>query len=105
MGSKFSGNLIIPDQIKIIEEEAFFQCTFNGYLTLGSELQSIGYLALSGSGSFNKIYCKAIEPPILQDDIMRSCNCKYLGVPVGSRDAYRAANYWDEFSPIEEIEF
>ena len=104
-GQNFTGNLIIPDQIKIIEEEAFFQCTFNGYLTLGSELQSIGYLALSGSGSFNKIYCKAIEPPILQDDIMRSCNCKYLGVPVGSRDAYRAANYWDEFSPIEEIEF
>ena len=108
-GQNFTGNLIIPDQIKIIEEEAFSQCTFNGYLTLGSELQSIGHLAFSGygssSGHFNKIYCKAIEPPILQYDIMRSCDCKYLGVPVGSRDAYRAANYWDEFSPIEEIEF
>lgn len=111
LGKSFTGNLIIPDQVEVIEEHAFYGCTFNGYLTLGSGLQSIGYLAFTGvnssdvSGHFNKIYCKATEPPILQYDIMRSCDCNYLGVPVGSRDAYRAANCWDEFSPIEEVEF
>lgn len=111
LGKSFTGNLIIPDQVEVIEEYAFYSCTFNGYLTLGSGLQSIGHLAFTGvnsssaSGHFNKIYCKATEPPILQYDIMRSCDCNYLGVPVGSRDAYRAANCWDEFSPIEEVEF
>lgn len=111
LGQSFTGNLIIPDQVEVIEENAFCSCTFNGYLTLGSGLQSIGRLAFSGvnsssvSGHFNKIYCKATEPPILQYDIMQSCDCNYLGVPVGSRDAYRAAICWNRFSPIEEIEF
>lgn len=110
-GYSFKGNLIIPDQVEVIENSAFYNCYFNGYLTLGSGLKSIGSSAFSGviinsnPYHFNKIYCKAIEPPILQYSINSFCHCNYLGVPVGSRDAYRAANYWNGFSSIEEVEF
>ena len=95
-------DLIIPDQVEVIEDRAFSSCTFNGYLTLGSGLQKIGYVAFTGvsssfaSGHFNKIYCKATEPPVL---------CKYLGVPIGSKASYRATTYWKNFQTIEEIEF
>ena len=110
-GYSFTGNLIIPDQVEVIEEGAFRSCTFNGYLTLGSGLQEIGYAAFTGvsssfaSGHFNKIYCKATEPPVLSTYLDIENDCKYLGVPIGSKASYRATTYWKSFQTIEEIEF
>ena len=110
-GYNFTGNLIIPDQVEVIEDGAFNSCTFNGYLTLGSGLQKIGYIAFTGvsssfaSGHFNKIYCKATEPPVLSTYLDIENNCKYLGVPIGSKASYRATTYWKNFQTIEEIEF
>lgn len=110
-GYNFTGNLIIPDQVEVIEDRAFSSCTFNGYLTLGSGLQKIGYVAFTGvsssfaSGHFNKIYCKATEPPVLSTYLDIENDCKYLGVPIGSKASYRATTYWKNFQTIEEIEF
>lgn len=106
-GYSFTGNLIIPDQVEVIEEGAFRSCTFNGYLTLGSGLQSIGSFAFSGSssGHFNKIYCKATNPPALSSALNYENYCEYLGVPIGSKASYRANVVWNDFQIIEEIEF
>lgn len=106
-GYNFTGNLIIPDQVEVIEEGAFRSCTFNGYLTLGSGLQSIGSFAFSGSssGHFNKIYCKATNPPTLSSALNYENYCEYLGVPIGSKTSYQTKSQWANFSTIEEVEF
>lgn len=106
-GYSFTGNLIIPDQVEVIEEGAFRSCTFNGYLTLGSGLQSIGSFAFSGSssGHFNKIYCKATNPPALFSALNYENYCEYLGVPIGSKTSYQTKSQWANFSTIEEVEF
>lgn len=106
-GYSFTGNLIIPDQVEVIEEGAFRSCTFNGYLTLGSGLQSIGSFAFSGSssGHFNKIYCKATNPPTLSSALNYENYCEYLGVPIGSKTSYQTKSQWANFSTIEEVEF
>lgn len=104
--SGFTGNLIIPDQVTAIGLNAFNGCTFKGYLTLGSGLQSIDSFAFSNSSSdhFNKTYCKATNPPTLSSSTL-NYNKNYLGVPIGSKTAYQTREQWRSFSIIEEVEF
>ena len=113
---KLSGNLIIPDCVEIIEEEAFHSCTgFNGYLSIGKNVSNIGNTAFAGnydfnnhryeSLNFNKYFCKAQNPPTVTDYSFGSgIGGKYLGIPVGTKEAYSTTDYWKDFGTIEETD-
>ena len=45
--SGFTGDLIIPDSVTTIGNQAFDSCTFTGTLTLGRNLRTIGFYAFS----------------------------------------------------------
>ena len=46
-----TGNLVIPDATTSIGNYCFTSCTFNGTLTLGNGLQTIGESAFGGNQS------------------------------------------------------
>ena len=100
--SRLSGNVIIPDKVETIEDNAFTYCVgFKGYLTIGSSVKSIGNNAFGDC--FSKTYCKAITPPAANSYAF--LGTKYLGVPIGCKEAYAEATPWSNFTTIEEIEF
>lgn len=112
----FTGNLIIPDKVETIGSYAFLRCTgFKGYLSIGAGVKGIGHWAfVHNSGSlgyklnFSKIYCKALTPPSINHYSFwgtTSSYPDYLGIPTGTSEAYKAAEYWKDFSVIEEMDF
>lgn len=85
-----------------IESGAFDRCSeFNANLILGTDLKTIEEDAFRGI-SFNRVYCKAVTPPYLSSYF--SWN-NYIGVPIGSLEAYKNAPGWKSYSNIEETEF
>ena len=47
-GCPFTGDLVIPDGVKKISDDAFSDCKFNGRLTLGSHITKIGMSSFYG---------------------------------------------------------
>lgn len=65
--ARFSGNLVIPNSVRMIGNWAFSGCTtFSGTLIIGTSVQSIGYLAFARCGfdeiHYNAISCSDITP-------------------------------------------
>ena len=108
--SKLSGNLIIPDCVEIIEDRAFRSCIgFKGYLSIGKNVSKIGDSAFMNEGSpaflsFNKYFCKAVTPPTIVSAAFYTGRAPYLGIPVGTKEAYSNATNWKNFGTIEEID-
>jgi hypothetical protein len=118
-----TGSLIIPDSVRFIEQEAFYNCTgITGDLVIPKTVQNIdldafnGCSGLNGSltvfnsstsffgGSFScknisKIYVDAKIPTTVYlgtfYDVDKN-KCELI-VPIGSVDAYKAADGWNEF--------
>jgi hypothetical protein len=88
-----------------IEESAFSGCTSLASVTISS-----GVSALSDSVFYNciglqELYLQNLTPPIMGVDALEKVDkstCK-LYVPVGSKEAYAAADEWKEFRNIEEL--
>lgn len=94
----------LPRTLKIISNYAFEGCSsLTGDLVLPENLTSIGKSAFYDC-DFSTVYCKALTPP----DINGPTYIKVfvpLYVPIGSADAYRAADGWKDFININEMEF
>lgn len=132
--SQLTGDLVIPDKVHTIFVEAFFNCIgFKGDLIIGSQVGTIRYGAFAtvysrgeieyyGPLNFSKIYCKAINPPVLentqsyhipkgqafgndQEPYSSPRYPEYLFVPIGCKTKYETRAYWEYFKTIEEVEF
>ena len=110
--SSVSGDLIIPDTVETIEESAFRGCSsYDGILLIGSNCKYIGtdenFESFEGT-KFTKVYCKAPTPPSV---VIRGgknnvgIRQTYLGVPAGTLSLYKSAEYWKDFTYIEEVDF
>ena len=102
---QLEGELIIPDGVVRISLGAFNGCVkLHGTLVLPEGLAILGDYAFQAcNGLDRKIYSKAITPP----DIWYNNQfpyLDYLGVPVGSYDAYYEARP-NMFMVIEEVDF
>lgn len=100
----FTGKLIIPNSISIIEVAAFSGTKFTS-LTIPSSIDTIKD-AFYTCTDLQKITV-AIKDPLPIRDIFTSINkttCE-LVVPIGSKAAYQAANYWKDFTNITEAVF
>lgn len=106
-----SGNLIIPDNVETIGSYAFHYCIgFEGYLSIGKNVSDIGSLAFVDNNTtlkklnFNKYFCKALTPPTITSFTFYGYYGLYLGIPVGTKEAYSTSDYWKDFGTIEEID-
>ena len=105
--TKFSdGYFIIPNSVTEIGASAF-QETDLSEIYFGAKVSRVGQMAFAGCSNLKRIFCKSTVPPTLPDNpnapggfessIYSTAN---LWVPDGAVNAYRAANYWRNFSSV-----
>ena len=109
-------NINIPKNVTKIGEKAFYQCPGPASLTIPAGVTEIGEWAFYAypSSNLEKVYCKAAVPPTCvksSSSILSSVTLfaniwtSTLYVPVGTAEAYKAADGWKEFKNIIEMEF
>jgi len=95
----------VPSNVTSIGDNAFLDCQDLTSITLPSSVTSIGSNAFMGCSGLKEFYVNNSTPPSVGtygfDDVHMS-TCK-LYVPVGSKEAYAAADQWKNFMSIEEM--
>ena len=97
----------IPNSVTSIGEYAFSGCSGLTSVTIPNSVTSIGDRAFDDCTGLKEIYVKADTPPSAYSYTFSGVNTNSatLYVPVGSKDAYAAANGWSKFYNIVEMEF
>ncbi len=99
-------SVTIGDSVTRIEKGAFTSCISLESITIGDSVRSIGEDAFGGNTSLKEVYCKPTTPPAGYKNMFMyyssnlglwPINCK-IYVPTNSVEAYKAANYWSEYS-------
>ena len=96
-------NTIIPNDVASIEEYAFFNCINLANIEIPNSVTSIGNSAFYNCDNLTKITCLAITPPTIKSSTFTNYSAD-LYVPAGCKEAYEAAEYWNKFTNIIEIE-
>ena len=94
--------ITIPDDVTFIASEAFAGCTGLASVTLPENLTQIGDNAFAQVPDTANIYCNAREPFTISENTF-NFNCT-LHVPYGCKEKYEKADYWKNFTNIEEME-
>ena len=101
--------ITIPNSVQTIEESAFwmFSELYQHQMkkvTFGSGLQQIGFNAFGECGNIVEIYSLNPVPPALNNNGFETVlnNKATVYVPMGSLNAYKSANRWQDFNHIEE---
>ncbi len=92
-----TGELVLPQGLTSIGDNAFSGCNFTGELVLPQGLTSIGIYAFSDC-KFSEIYCKATTPPQLGGYAIKNPDKIY--VPTASVEAYKSAEGWSLHASI-----
>ena len=102
----FTGSLIIGDSVTSIGEYAFEYCDgFTGSLIIGDSVTSIGEGVFYNCYSFTAIESKATAVPTAESGAFCGINISIsFTVPAGTKEAYKAANEWRNFTNISETE-
>ncbi len=99
-------SVIIPSSVTSIEKNAFWGCFGLTNITIPNSVTSIGKSAFYHCYGLNTIVCD-ISTPLTVDSSaffrVDKSNC-VLYVPAGCVDAYKAADVWNEFENIREID-
>lgn len=125
-------SITIPESLTSLPDSAFFGCssmvtaflpetltslgasTFEGCrsmveLTLPQSVVNIGkncFCSFDSDGESNwknfTLNVKSTTPPVLQASIANAYNVRRIVVPLGHREAYLNAPYWNEFKQIME---
>ena len=96
--------VIIPNSVNHIGTGAFLNCNSLKTITIGKNVKTLGDEAFMAIQNVEVINCLATTPPqVLGDNVFyyTNKNCQ-LNVPVGSKDAYKAADGWKDFNNIVE---
>ena len=100
-------NISIPESVISIDSYAFKKCSRLHSITIPKSVTSIGSWAFADCNQLQSIYCKAIQPPTLENDwVFESNIITTIYVPVESVDIYKAATRWQKFADkIKGYEF
>ena len=105
--SAFSGcigltSVTIPDGVTNIESSAFNNCSGLTSITIPSSVTSIGYSTFQGCSNLIYVTVENSTPVSISSATFTNRANATLYVPVGSKAAYQAANYWKQFKEIVE---
>ncbi len=97
----------IPNGVTTIGYNAFGSCMRLASVTIPNSVRSIGDMAFSQCMDITEIYAISETPATLDyyTFSMTDISSATLYVPVGSKEAYQAADYWKEFGNIVEMDF
>lgn len=104
MDGKEIADLIIPNSVTSIGNQAFLGCSSLTSVTIPNSVTSIGDYAFEGCENLISVTSKAKNPPTLGYDVFDGTPVNNLYVPIGSKSAYEAASGWDWFENIVEME-
>ena len=94
----------IPDSVTSIGRYAFYECGGLTSVTIPNSVTSIGGGAFSGCRGLTSVTCQAITPPTIGQNAWYGVGKTIpVYVPSESVDDYKAAQYWSEFTNIQEI--
>lgn len=99
----------LPETLKSIGTGTFAGCRSIIEVTIPASVESIGegsFCSVNSDGVSNwknlTLNIKATVPPKVTGSISNATSRKRIVVPVGCREAYMAAEYWNEFTQIME---
>lgn len=99
-------NIILPDNLRLIGDKAFYGAVRQSSLTIPEKCDSIGDNAFASSnGTLLNIDCKSPNPPRIALGTFSGQNL-ILSVPYGCRDVYKSARYWKTHilcDPADEV--
>ena len=93
---------IIPDGVTRILEYAFLDCTGLTTITIPASVASIGHKAFSGCTSLADVANLATQPQSINSYTFS--NYTTLHVKRGYKSVYEAANYWQNFTIVDDCE-
>ncbi len=96
-------NLVIPEGTTSILTAAFEGCESLTSVFIPASVTSIGGYAFSGCTNLASVVVENPSPVTITSDVFSNRANATLIVPVGSKAAYEAADYWKEFKRIIEF--
>ena len=93
----------IPNNVNSIEEEAFLGCNKLSHIIMGTKMNKIESKAFSNCQNIKEIYCKSINPPMIENEAF-DIYVKYatiLYVPLNVLQQYKQAKFWRDSSNIK----
>lgn len=106
-GCQALSSITLPETLTKIGSYAFYNCSALTELTIPSSVEDFGYSTLQNCSGLLTVKCKAIVPPLATGsftDGMDLNHCTLYIAPF-TIDAYRDAQYWNEFyimKPLNE---
>ena len=94
----------ISSNINRIGKKAFRNCCSLSYIELPSGLTQIDDSAFQYCYKLDTLVVHSNTPPSLGSNVFLNCPKSILYVPYGCKSAYQAANYWNGFKEIVEME-
>ena len=95
-------SVTIPSSVTNIGDEAFYECQRLSSVMIPSSVTSIGSEAFQGCSWLNIVEVGWSEPLPQTSGLFPGHTDVILYVPVGSKAAYEAADYWKDFKEIKE---
>ena len=95
-------SVVIGNSVTSIGDAVFAYCSGLTSVVIGNSVTSIGEQAFNSCSNLTKITCMATNPPTINSDTFSNYDAD-LFVPSGCKTAYRAADYWKNFSNIVEL--
>lgn len=96
---------ILGEKVQVIPRHLCQGLTGLASLEIPESVKEIGSAAFKNCTGLTTVFCKAVTPPTLDEDVFLSVDqstCK-LYVPYKSIDAYKSANQWKDFTNILAI--
>ena len=105
-------NVVVPNSVDDIDMSAFANCTSLTSVTLGSSLLVIEDYVFYNCPNLTSVTCLATTPPTFYNPFLQPIECPFdeaiygratLYVPKGCYSAYHSADWWKNFTSIEEL--